>query len=153
VYRQTTAPVINRDLIDSMLAALTGRPPAALIDACLVGLFTAGPGVLDPTNVVADFTPATFVGYSTVDLYTVIQTNPPINTPDGRARALIGNAMFVGGAIVPPGEVILGYFVTWSTNTKMVMAEIFTDPVAFALNGDFLSLDLVIPASELITIV
>jgi len=140
MYRRTAGLVATTALWDDLLGALSGTPPvAALLDDCEVRLFT---NVINPspTSVVGDFDGATFAGYAAQTLATWVGPVPMLPT----GRALIAQANFLGGAIVDPGEVIQGYYITTTAAAALLAAERFTDPVPFAAAGDFLSLDLIV---------
>lgn len=153
MYRQTISPVVNRNLANGLIASLTARPAAAQLDAFIVMLITAGPGVFTPTDVFADYTEATFGGYTAVDLLVQVTANAPINTPSGNQRAIIGSTVFsADSSIVAPGQVVIGYIVVNAAMNAMFMAEQFIDPVPFAIDGDFLALDILMPVGEVFNI-
>jgi hypothetical protein len=55
---------------------------------------------------------------------------------------------FLGGAVVPPGETILGYWIdeAAAAGTTLYLAEYFATPIGIALPGDYVSLDVLFPA-------
>lgn len=142
---QSKNPVLGRPLVDDMLSALDTVPIAALIVTPKVHLFTAGPAVITPGSLPADFTEATFVGYAVAAL--TLPLLGPINA-DAQDRGVHNDVDFIGGAVVPPGQVILGYWVDElvAAGTKLYMGEIFETPIAIALPGDYISLDVLFPA-------
>lgn len=144
---QTKNPVIGRALTDAMLSALDTNPAAALITTPKVKLFTAGPAPILPTSVPADFTEATFVGYAAVAL-TLPLLGPIQIDPDTRSGH--NEADFLAGAVVSPGETILGYWIDddVAAPTKMYLGEIFETPIDITQAGDYISLDVNFPARE-----
>lgn len=145
MYRQSGKPVIMRHLVASLLASMGSRPSAAIPGVMSVDLFTAGPSVITPDNVVADFTLATFGGYAQQGLDPT--TPPPVEVPANNGLALIGNGVFYADiTIVPPGQIVIGYILTdQATGLILEVAELFDDPVSFAVNGDFLNLTILVP--------
>jgi len=138
-FIQSAQPVIAQNLLDSILAALMVNPAAALLTTPEVHLFTAGPTPILPTQVPGDFTEATFVGYASV----VIAALPgPINLPSTLGRGRHQNIDFLGGAVVAPGEQILGYWVDDGA-AAFYWGEIFPAPIPIVNPGDFISLDFV----------
>lgn len=134
--------IIARPTAAAMLAALSARPAAALLITPFVHLYTAGPAPVTPDSLPADFTEATFVGYAATALAL------PLLGPINIGPNTIGDhnpADFLGGAVVPPGETILGYWIDEAAvaGTVLYMAETFVSPVPIAFPGDFISLDLV----------
>jgi hypothetical protein len=145
MFLQSKSPVLSRELVQAMLTALKTDPGAVLLLTPFVHLFTAVTGAITPDMVPADFTEAAFTGYAPVSM-------TPINGPstiNANTLAMYSAAGFTGGAVTPPGEVILGYYVTDDDTapTKIYMAEQFAESVAIAAEGDFLSLDLIFPAN------
>jgi hypothetical protein len=141
---QSQNPVLARDVVDNLLAALSARPAAAELVTPFVHLFTAGPNPITPTSVPGDFTEATFDGYAPVALE--LPLLGPINA-DANDRGVHNEADFVGGTVVTPGENILGYWIddNATTPTKLYAAEQFADPVPIVNDGDYISLDVVFP--------
>lgn len=139
-WLQTTNPIFGRPLVDALLGALSVVPGAALLATPHVHLFTAGPTPITSASLPADFTEATFVGYAAQALN--LPLVGPINADDDH-RGVHNEENFLGGAIVAPGETVLGYWIdnAAAAGTIMYMAETFETPVQFANPGDFLSLD------------
>jgi len=143
---QSKNPVLARDLVDAMLSALDTVPGAALLVTPKVKLFTAGPNPILPTTVPADFTEATFTGYAAAAL--TLPLLGPVNI-DANDRAVHHEVDFVAGAVVAPGETILGYWVDddVAAPTKMYFGEIFENPIAISALGDYISLDVAVPGA------
>lgn len=144
---QSKAPVYARALTDALLDALSARPAAALLVTPFVHLFTNGPPTILPTSVPGDFTEATFVGYAAVALTLPLLGSIQID-PDDLAQH--NEVDFIGGAVVPPGEVILGYWIdeAAAAGTVLYMAEIFQAPIPIAVLGNYISLDVAFPAKQ-----
>lgn len=136
--------VLARSISGALLDALSARPAAALLVTPFVHLYTAGPSPITPDSVPADFTEAVFVGYAPIALPL------PLLGPINLAFSDLGvheEVDFLAGAVVPPGENILGYWIDEAAvaGTNLYMAETFLDPIPIAIAGDFVSLD-AIPA-------
>jgi len=144
MFIQTRNPVYSRTLSEAILGALDVNPAAALIVTPFLHLFTVGPAPITPDSVIADFTECTFVGYAPVAV--TFPLLGPIKLADF-VIAVERSLMFVGGAIVPPGENALGYWVDDAAvgGTNLYISEAFVGPAGFALPGDFLQLDLLFP--------
>lgn len=133
--------VVKQALLDALLAALSARPAAALLDVPTAHLFVND---FNPAagTVVADFTEATFNGYAADPLGTLLG---PVTLSDGKRAMHVEVDFTAGGAIVAPGEVAYGVYVTDTAGTVLYWSGRFANPVPFANPGDFLSLDLVFP--------
>lgn len=139
-FIQSANITLGRALAGNLLGALSARPAAALLVTPFVHLYTAGPAPITPDSVPADFTEATFVGYAAIALPL------PLLGPINLAFSDLGvheEVDFLAGAVVAPGENILGYWVdeAAAAGVVMYMAETFTTPVPIAIAGDFVSLD------------
>jgi hypothetical protein len=130
-------PVISKPLAAALLAALDVRPAAPLLTTPKCHLFTAGPSPITPTNVIGDFTEATFAGYAAVVLGAL---SADINLPSGLGYGRQVDADFIGGAVVAPGETILGYWIDDGA-AALYMAETFVVPIPIAIPGDFIGID------------
>lgn len=139
-FLQSEVQTLRQTLADNLLGALSARPAAALLVTPTVHLFTAGPAPVTPFNVPGDFTEATFAGYTAVVL--TLPLLGPVNLPSGDGVGAHQEADFLAGAIVLPGETILGYWIDDGA-TAMYYSEIFATPVPFVFPGDFLSLDVI----------
>lgn len=140
--RTAANPVLAQSLVDALLGTLTSAPGAALLTTPTVHLFTAGPALITPSTVVADFTEATFVGYLEQALGLIAS---PINLPNGNGRGRISVTTYVAGAgIVAPGETVLGYWID-NNGSTFYCGERFASPVAFESGGDFLELLAILP--------
>lgn len=142
MFVKSTNIIMGRPLADALLSALDTLPAAALLVTPKVHLFTAGPNPILPTSLPVDFTEATFVGYSPQAL------TLPLLGPINGAGQIIGvhnEVDFLGGAVVAPGEIILGYWVDEANvgGTKMYYGELFVTPIPIVNAGDFVSLDMV----------
>jgi hypothetical protein len=138
-YVQSENPTLSRTLIAALLGTLQTDPAAPLLSTPKVKLFTAGPSPITPESVPADFTEATFAGYAEVALGTLLG---PVNFSNGGGIGLHVEANFLGGAVVAPGEVILGYYVTDDADA-LYLAERFDTPIPIAVPGDFIALDVI----------
>ena len=141
---QSVNPILARDLVAELLAALSARPAAALLVTPFVHLFTAGPAPITPDSVPGDFTEATFAGYAAVAL--TLPLLGPINA-DSNDLGVHNEADFLGGAVVAPGETILGYWIdeAATAGTILYAAETFDTPIPITSAGDYVSLDVVFP--------
>ena len=141
-FVQSQNPVYARNCLDALLAALSARPAGAGLVTPFVHLFTSGPGVLTQDFTPADFTEATFAGYSPAAL--ALPLVGPINA-DADHSGVHNEVDFLGGSVVPPGENIAGYWIddNATTPTTQYLAEIFPVPIPIAVVGDYISLDVV----------
>ena len=113
------------------------------VGAVTVHLFTAGPSIITPQNVVGDFTEAAFTGYADV---VITPSAPPLNVPfDIRAGICRERVFTCTTAPVSPGVSVLGYYVTTATGGPLLLSEIFPEPVAIVNAGDFVNLAVAIP--------
>jgi len=142
---QTRNPVFGRALVEALLDSLSAVPVAAGLVTPKVKLFTAGPSPITPDSVPADFTEATFAGYAAGAL--ALPLLGSINI-DPNHLGQHNEVDFLAGAVVAPGESILGYWIDDSVGapTKMYMGEIFETPIPIAVAGDYISLDVVFSA-------
>jgi hypothetical protein len=134
--------VTSRPIAAAMLNALSTVPGAALLVTPFVHLYTAGPTPITPLAVPGDFTEATFTGYTSQAL------PAPLLGPINGANNVLGKheeVNFLAGAVVAPGENILGYWVdnAAAAGTNLYFAETFATPVPIAALGDFISLDVI----------
>jgi len=134
-YIQSRLPTVGRVLADALLASLMARPAGALLTTPTVHLFTAGPE-LSADTVPGDFTEATFVGYSDATITAMLG---PINSGENTVSLHV-QADFLAGAVVAPGQTILGYWID-NASTTLYLAEYFAAPVPIATLGDYISLD------------
>jgi hypothetical protein len=125
----------------ALLTALSARPAAALLTTPTVHLFTAGPSPVHPSSVVADFTEATFTGYAAVVLGA---WSGVVNLPNADGQGIHQDATFTAGAIVGPGQMILGYWMDDGAG-NFQGGETFPAPFPINVLGDFLSVDVFIP--------
>lgn len=143
--------VLGRPLAAALLGALSARPAAALLVTPFVHLFTAGPVNITPDNLPADFTEATFTDYAAIAL--PLPLLGPINVGD-QQLGVHEEVDFLAGAVVPPGENILGYWIdeAAAAGAVMYMAELFEQPIPIAVMGDFISLDSVFALAEALSL-
>lgn len=141
-FVQSTSPVFARNVADDLLGSLSAIPVAAGLVTPFVHLFTVGPGAITPDFTPADFTEATFAGYAPVAL--ALPLVGPINA-DANHDGVHNEADFLGGAVVSPGENILGYWIddNATTPTTQYLAEVFATPIPIAAVGDYISLDVI----------
>jgi len=144
MFIQSRNPVYSRAILDALLGALDVVPGAALLVTPFVHLFTAGPSPITIDSVPADFTEATFTGYAADSL--ALPLLGPI-TADSLNQGVHQEVDFLAGAVSPPGETILGYWIdeAASGGTDFYMGEIFETPVAISALGNYISLDVVFP--------
>lgn len=142
---QSKNPVLSRDIVAALLDALSARPAAALLVTPFVHLFTAGPAPILPTSVPGDFTEATFTGYAAQAWN--LPLIGPINI-DANDIAVHNEEDFLAGAVVPPGETIIGYWVDEANaaGADFYFGEIFEVPIPIANIGDYISVDLAWPS-------
>jgi len=141
-FVQSTNPILSRVVADGMLGALSARPALALLVTPFVHLFTAGPAVVTPDSVPADFTEATFAGYAPQSL--ALPLIGPINA-DANHDGVHGEVDFLAGAVTPPGETVRGYWIddNATTPTTQYLFEQFTTAIPIATIGDYISLDVI----------
>jgi len=141
-FVQSTNPVYARNVVDALLGSLSVAPGGAGLVTPFVHLFTSGPGVITQDFTPADFTEATFAGYAPAAL--ALPLVGPINA-DADHDGVHNEVDFLGGAVVPPGENIVGYWIDddATTPTTQYMAETFPVPIPIASVGDYISLDVV----------
>jgi hypothetical protein len=138
-FKVSEFQTIGRPLAAALLAALSARPGAALLVTPTVHLFTAGPAPISPLNLPADFTEATFVGYA-AQVITLPLTGV-VNLPQGDGLGVLATVNFLAGAVVSPGENILGYWVDDGATAVLYYAEIFSAPIPIVNVGDFIQID------------
>jgi hypothetical protein len=141
VYYQTNSLQMAVALAEALLATLLTRPANPLLTTPTVHLYTAATNPPSPQSAVADFTEATFAGYAAVVLASLVG---PVLLPSSEGYGLIGHADFIGGAVVSPGQVIIGYWIDDGTAT-FYAGEAFQNPIPISVPGDFISLDAVFP--------
>jgi hypothetical protein len=124
-----------------MLAALMTRPAGALLSTPTVHLYTSATSPPSPTSTVADFTEATFAGYAASVIAALVG---PVNLPNAAGQGVLQTVNFVGGAIVSPGQTVIGYWIDDGA-TAYYLGEAFPNPVLFVNPGDFLDLAVIFP--------
>jgi len=135
-------PFFQFDFMAEIVDALSVNPGAALLVTPHVKLFTAAANNPSPFSVLADFTEATFAGYATKVL------TLPLVGPANMAPLILGGHRevdWLAGAVVAPGELILGYYVTdaLGAGTRVYMSELFQAPIPILNPGDEISLDVI----------
>lgn len=142
--------VWSRSVVQAMLSVLDAIPVAVAMPTPFVHLFTVGPAPITPDSVPADFTEAAFAGYAAIALPTPFLG--PINVePD--LQGVHEEVDFIAGAVVPPGEMIAGYYVTSqaAAGGNFYLGETFVAPIPIAAVGDFISLDVDMLAAMLLS--
>jgi len=138
---QSISPIQNQDwALNTVIPGIAGLLTAN-ID---VHLFTAGPGTITQFTEVADFTEATFAAYAKKVLAVATDLEPAIS-PNANAAVMIGNCVWIAGAVVLPGETILGYYVTDSTDAILYFSEYFAEPVEVTALGQVIDLLISLP--------
>jgi len=137
--RQSKNPVLSALFADAFLGAFLARPAGALMVDGAVALFTAGPDVITPQTLLADFTEASFDDYTRQPLL-LADYSPPINAA-GFSKGMGANVLFVAGAsLVLPGQTVIGYGVVDGGYAYLMYSELFEVPVPFGTPGAFLDL-------------
>jgi hypothetical protein len=143
VFITSNQPYLQRTLADALVAALSARPAAALLITPFVHLYTAAAFPPSENSVPGDFTEAVFVGYAPIAL-TLPLTGPinlgPANTVGGH-----NDADFIAGAVVPPGENIVGYWIDEAAvgGATVYASESFPAPIPVVNPGDTIALDVI----------
>jgi len=142
VFVTSIQPFYQFDFMSEIVDALSTNPAAALIVTPFVKLFTAAANNPSPQSVVADFTEATFVGYAGKAL------TLPLIGPSNMAPNILGGHRevdWLAGAVVAPGETILGYYVVDdnAAPTRVYLSELFQAPIPIINPGDEISLDVI----------
>lgn len=130
----------TRALVAAMLGSLATRPAGPLLTTPTVHLFSAVGGTITPNTVIADFTQCTFAGYAPVVLpaLSAVVNLEPTYTYGSHAEC-----DWVAGAIVSPGQFVLGYWIDDGATT-LYASEQFGTAVPLVLPGDFISLDIIL---------
>lgn len=136
-------PFLKRGISNDLLAAFSARPAAALLITPFVHLYTARTNAPSQDSVVADFTEAAFTGYAAVAL--ALPLLGPINA-DTDHSGVHNEVDFVAGAVTPPGQSIMGYWIdeAASGGASLYAAEEFETPIPIAALGDYISLDVIL---------
>jgi hypothetical protein len=145
-FIRTSVLTMGKPLVDALLGALSARPAGALLTTPTVHLFTAGPTQILPTSLPADFTEATFAGY--VDKTLTLPLLGPINLDLGDGEGVHNEVDFLAGAVVAPGQDILGYWIDDGATAVLYGAEIFPTPISIVNPGDYVSLDVIFPTKN-----
>lgn len=148
---QTRNPVFGRPIVDEIVGGFSAVPLAAFLVTPKVHLFTAGPTPILPTSLPANFTEATFAGYAPQAL-TLPLIGPVQYDPDHRAGFQSVN--FLAGAVVAPGETILGYWIDELNvaGTKLYMGEYFAVPVPITALGQFIHIDIAFAIAQVLAL-
>ncbi len=99
-------------------------------------LFTAVSGGVSNTSVAADFTEATFPGYSSTT-QTLAYGTPSTVSGTGTMTATPISFVHSAGA---GSETILGYYIVNASTGKVEKAETWDTPVVMASNGDTITI-------------
>lgn len=140
MFIESSNPVAMKAVMQAILAALSARPAAALWVTPNIHLFVNNIQA-NSDNVLSDFTEATFAGYALAALPAL---SAPVRLGNG-SQAVLASVVFIGGAIVAPGQTAFGYYITDTTNAILYAAETFLVPQPFAVAGDFLELAFAMP--------
>jgi hypothetical protein len=140
-------PWFTRALANALVGTLSAVPGAALLVTPFVKLFTAASANPSPNSVPTDFTEATFAGYAGLAL------TLPLVGPINLLPQTVGShneVDFIAGAVVAPGETILGYYVVDNNAapTKVYLSELFQSPIPIVNPGDSISLDVIFGVDE-----
>jgi hypothetical protein len=138
VVIEAIAPVYARVLAAQVLGSLSAPVAAALLVTPKVDLFTALSGSITPDSTTSQFTAATFTGYAQ---QAAVFAAGPFNSRNERFRVLTVTVTFSAGSITPPGQTILGYWISNGTTT-LYAAEQFVTPWIVGVSTDFLVLNL-----------
>jgi len=140
MIQQSISPILSRPWAETVQGAMLGELSATMH----VHLFTAAPGTITPGTVPGDFTPAAFAGYSAQSFLSA-DLNGPALSANENAVLLFGVVSFLAGAVVFPGETVLGYYITDSTDAILYQSEYFPEPWIVTLPGQLLSLEILLP--------
>lgn len=139
MYERTKNPVYSNEWTSLILNALLVNPAAALLITPKLRLFTAVAGTLSPTTLTADFTDATFDGYTE---FAIAALDFPVNLPAGNGQGALVSKNWTAADPPAPAENIAGYYIV--ANSLFIMGEVFEAPVPISVGGDFLSLDVIL---------
>lgn len=142
MFVTSVQPFFTFDFMSDIVTALSVNPAAALLVTPIVKLFTAVSANPNPLSVPGDFTEAAFVGYADQAL------TLPLLGPANLIPNTIGGHRevdYLAGAVVAPGENILGYYVVDNSGapTKVYLSELFQAPIPIINPGDTISLDVI----------
>jgi hypothetical protein len=147
MFVTSVQPFFTFDFMSEVVDALSARPAAALLVTPFVKLFTSTSANPSPLSVPGDFTEATFVGYAgqAMTLPLLGPANLIPNTIGGHREV-----DFLAGAVVAPGENILGYYVVDdnAAPTRVYLSELFQAPIPIINPGDTISLDVIFGFNE-----
>jgi len=142
-FRQSETPIMAQALLDALLASLSARPAAALLNAPKVLLFQ-NDFVVQASTAIGDFTEADFGGYPAGGIVLPAVTGP-VEMGNG-TRAVLANVTFAAdGTLDPAGQTVYGYYVVGNTGADLYMFEKFAEPVTFGVPGDFCDLATILP--------
>jgi hypothetical protein len=147
MFVRSRQPFIGAQLARDLVSALSARPAGALLVTPFVKLFTAILNAPSPASVPGDFTEATFVGYAGLAL------TLPLIGPVNLIQYTVGGhneVDFIAGAVVAPGQNILGYYVVDdnAAPTRVYLSELFLNPIPIVNLGDTISLDVIFGIDE-----
>lgn len=138
-FRTTVTFTWARPLVNEMLGALTTVPGAALLTTPKVILLKTGP-IPTPDSGIADYVVADFSGYAaaTATFSTAVNMERDI-------QGKLATVTFVATVVDPFVECnVIGYALTDGSG-EWYGGELFAEVVPFAVPGDFLQLDVVLP--------
>jgi hypothetical protein len=138
MFYTSKGPIWQAVVLDDMLKALTTLPTGALLATPKVELFTAGPQFTG-RDLWTNYTRCTFAGYAAVAAVVTAPGN--LKNSD---QAVIVNAHFEAAGVLATSETAVGYMLSDAT-ANVYLGEFFDTPIPFAVAGDFLDLDVVLP--------
>jgi hypothetical protein len=144
VFLTTLVLTWARGLVSALLACLGTRPAAALLTTPKVGLFTNN-YFPQPTDATTAYTEPAFTGYA----QQALTLTGPVNTGPG-TQSYIGTVLFDMTGTGGGTAVVHGYWLSDGA-TAFYGAERFASPVNFVTTGDFLSLTVAFPVTEVQT--
>jgi hypothetical protein len=139
--RVTQVFTYARPVVNAMVSALKTVPGGALLTTPKVRLYASG-GPVTPDAALADFTATAASGIADLALTLTGAVNEANNT-----QAMVGTCTFLstttGTYVSGTAE---GYVITDGTSAYYG-GEQFSAPVNFGTNGDYLTLDVVLPVN------
>lgn len=141
-------------ITSAMAAAIAdglANGPGVTLAGTLLSLAKADPGTLPDEPTIANMEEASFAGYAAIDIAAAGGFLGPVNAGVDISAAMF-QALFIGGAVVAPGEVITGYFLTDDPATAVIAYEMFDNPVPIGKADDYLELDLFVAQHRDLTV-
>jgi hypothetical protein len=138
MFFTSQAPIWQAPVLQDMLKALTTVPAGVLLATPKLELFKAGPQFTGNDTWTA-YTKCGFSGYAAA----AATIGPPGNLKN-LDQACVVSAHFEATGVLTASETAIGYMLSDAT-ANIYLGEFFPQPMAFAIAGDFLSLDVVLP--------